>query len=96
VNEDRVLPEVLEVYFQMPEIWSSLSGSSTGTNVRRRRLQPSEFLAISFPVPPMDVQLRLRDVHARLRLARIEQEEAAAELDALLPSALDQAFRGEW
>jgi len=95
VNEDRVLPEVLEVYFQMPEIWPSLSGSSTGTNVRRRRLQPSEFLAISFPLPPMDVQHRLRDVLARLRLARIEQEEMAAELDALLPSALDRAFRGQ-
>ena len=40
VDESRVFPEVLDVYFRTPSIWPALAGASTGTNVRRRRLNP--------------------------------------------------------
>jgi type I restriction enzyme, S subunit len=95
VREGCVLPEVLDVYFRTPSVWTSLSGTSTGTNVRRRRLHPADFLRLIFPLPPMSMQLMLRDVRLRLVKVRFLQAQTLEELDALLPAVLDKAFRGE-
>jgi type I restriction enzyme, S subunit len=95
INETRVLPEVLDVYFRDPEVWPQLSGSSTGTNVRRRRLNPADFLKYKFPLPPRHVQERLRQVVGAMNHLRALQSATAAELDALLPSVLNRAFAGE-
>ena len=94
VDESKVLPETLDVYFRTASVWPQLSGTSTGTNVRRRRLNPKTFLDYEFPLPSMAAQEQLRVITSKLnRLKRI-QTETAAELDALLPSVLDRAFKG--
>lgn len=95
VKEDRVLPEVLDVYFRTPAVWPKLSGASTGTNVRRRRLNPADFQKHQISLPSMRTQQRLRTVMAALKRAGPLQSETAAELDALLPAILDRAFKGE-
>lgn len=95
IDQQRVLPETLEVYFHIPSVWSAVSGASTGTNVRRRRLNPADFLAFEIPLPPMKTQIRLREVKAKLDQMKPLQSETSAELDALLPSILDKAFKGE-
>jgi type I restriction enzyme S subunit len=41
------------------------------------------------------MQLKLREVKSRVEGLKKLQAETAAELDALLPSILDKAFRGE-
>ena len=94
VDEDLVLPEVLDVYFRTPSVWPLLSGESTGTNVRRRRLNPSSFLAFKMPIPSMRHQHQLREVKARIDAMKCIQDQGAAELDALLPAVLEQAFSG--
>jgi len=94
VNTERVLPEVLDVYFRSPPVWPQLAEISTGTNMRRRRLHPSSFLAFKMPLPPMETQRRLREVKTRLDSLADVQSQSAAELDALLPSILDKAFEG--
>lgn len=95
IDQQRVLPETLEVYFHIPSVWSAVSGASTGTNVRRRRLNPADFLAFEIPLPPMRTQKRLREVKAQLDQINRLQSETSVELDALLPSILDKAFKGE-
>jgi len=95
VNEDRVLPEVLDVHFRTRTVWPSLSGISTGTNTRRRRLNPKDFLNYRFPLPSRATQLMLREVRTQLNSIAPLQSEGAAQLAALLPSVLDKAFRGE-
>jgi len=54
---------------------------------------------ILFPLPPIDQQRRvveyLDNVQAKVGSLKRTQDEAAAELDALLPSILDKAFKGE-
>jgi len=95
VNEGKVLPEVLDVYFRTPAVWPRISAVSTGTNVRRRRLHPAAFLAYEFPLPPMAAQLQFREVKQRVDVIEQLQAQTAAELNALLPSILDRAFRGE-
>ena len=96
VDESRVFPEVLDVYFRTPSIWPALAGASTGTNVRRRRLNPSHFLDYRMPLPTKPVQEKLRQVKSRADPVRKLQSETAAELAALLPSILDKAFKGEF
>lgn len=95
VNTERVLPEVLDVYFRSPSAWPQLAEISTGTNMRRRRLHPSSFLAFKMPLPPMETQVRLREVKSRLDSLADVQAQSAAELNSLLPSILDKAFSGE-
>jgi type I restriction enzyme S subunit len=93
--EDRVLPEVLDTYFRTPTVWPELSGASTGTNVRRRRLNPADFLKYKIPLPSRAVQDELRQVKTAAKELERLQAETGAELDALLPSVLSKAFAGE-
>ncbi len=95
VFEDRVVPEVLDTYFRMPSVWPELSGASTGTNVRRRRLNPQDFLNYKMPLPSRQTQITFRKVRAEVDALKRLQTETAAELDAMLPAILDRAFRGE-
>jgi len=95
VIENRVLPEVLDTYFRTPSIWPQIAGESTGTNVRRRRLNPQDFLDYEMPLPTRETQMTLRKVRAEVDALKRLQAETAAELDALLPAILDRAFKGE-
>jgi type I restriction enzyme S subunit len=51
------------------------------------------------PIPPIEIQRQvveeLEDTQRRLMSLRELNTHTAAELDALLPSVLDRAFRGE-
>ena len=95
VDQGRVLSETLDVYFRTPSVWPLLSASSTGTNVRRRRLNSEDFLAYKMPLPSMLKQQRLREVKGKVDALKGLQATTAAKLDAMLPSILDKAFKGE-
>jgi type I restriction enzyme S subunit len=95
VLEDRVLPEVLDTYFRTPSVWAKISGASTGTNVRRRRLNPKDFLNYKMPLPSRATQHQLRMLRNHGNTLERLQAETAAEIDALLPAILDRAFNGE-
>jgi len=95
VDESKVLPETLDIYFRSPSTWGIISQISAGTNVRRRRLHPSSFLKFKFPLPPLPVQMKLREIGNEFAHLDDLQVATQAELDALLPSVLDRAFKGE-
>ncbi|MBI3099725.1 MAG: restriction endonuclease subunit S [Planctomycetes bacterium] len=95
VHEDRVYAEVLDTYFRTPAVWPALSGASTGTNVRRRRLNPDDFLNYKMPLPSRRTQDRLRKVRARTGALAPWHSETATALHALLPAVLDRAFKGD-
>jgi type I restriction enzyme S subunit len=95
VLENRVFHEVLDTYFRTPSVWPEIAGSSTGTNVRRRRLNPQDFLNYRLPLPSRATQERLRRVRAEVTALQVVQAETVVALDALLPSILDRAFKGE-
>lgn len=92
VHEEKVLPEVLDVHFRTPSIWPQLSGSSTGTNVRRRRLKPADFLRYSFPLPSMATQRRLRAIKQKADAIDALRRQRQLELDAILRALLDRHF----
>src|SRR6266853_1627031 len=95
VFEKLVFPEVLDTYFRTPAVWPTIANASTGTNVRRRRLNPKDFLNYCIPLPSRTTQERLRKVRVKVGALNQLQAETSAELDALMPSILDKAFRGE-
>jgi len=95
IDEKVMLAEVVDTYFRSPEIWPHLSGQSGGTNVRRRRLNPQDFLNLEMPWPSDATQRAIRDTVERLSDITNLQTETASELGALLPAILDKAFKGE-
>lgn len=92
VKLDRVLPEILAVHFSDPRTWERLSGSSTGTNARRRRLHPDNLLAYEMPVPSPRIQSLLRDVMQKAMEIRALNAAAAEDAAALMPAMLHQTF----
>lgn len=95
INTDEVLPEVLDIYFRTPEIWPVLAEISGGTNARRRRLQPSTFLNYQMPVPPMDTQLKLREVHRQTQALKAKHAAIRQANAALIPATLERVFGAE-
>ena len=95
VREDRVFHEILDIYFRMPSVWPGISNASTGTNVRRRRLNPQDFLNYQMPLPQRAIQLTIKELRREVQTLNRRQAETAVELDALLPSVLSKAFAGK-
>jgi len=95
INTDEVLPELLDIYFRTPEVWPALAELSGGTNVRRRRLQPSAFLSYEMPVPSMATQLKIREAYRRTQALKAKHTAIRAANTALLPATLERVFSTE-
>lgn len=92
VNTDAVLPEVLDIYFRTPEVWPQIAEISGGTNVRRRRVQPSAFLNYEMPLPSMRTQLKLRELYRRTQALKARHATIRQANDALIPATLERVF----
>lgn len=92
INTETVLPEVLDIYFRTPEVWPELAEISGGTNIRRRRLQPSAFLGYEMPLPSMTTQLKLRDVYRHMQALKAKHAAIRETNAALLPATLERVF----
>ncbi|AMK79359.1 MULTISPECIES: restriction endonuclease subunit S [Methylomonas] len=92
IDTDAVLPEIIDIYFRTPSVWPELAGISGGTNVRRRRLQPSVFLNYEMPVPPMSTQLKIREMHQRVQQLKTSHKAIREANQALIPATLERLF----
>jgi len=88
-----VFPEVLDIYFRTPGVWPALAGVSGGTNMRRRRLQPSAFLAHEMPVPSMKTQQTIRELQRHVQALKSRHSGIRAANDALVPATLERIFQ---
>ncbi len=93
IDTDAVLPEIIDIYFRTPSIWPELAGISGGTNVRRRRLQPSAFLNYEMPVPLMSTQLKIREMHRRVQQLKTSHKAIREANQALIPATLERVFQ---
>jgi len=91
-DTDKILPEILDIHFRSPNVWKELADISTGTNVRRRRLNPKAFLTYEFPVPPMSVQREVAAIAKKLGTANALADQIEVHDKALMPSLLDRIF----
>jgi type I restriction enzyme, S subunit len=69
--------------------------ASPGGAGRNRTLGLEALANISVPTPPIGAQLWFDKLHDRVDAMKKLQAETAAELDAMLPSILDKAFKGK-
>lgn len=95
LDENRVNLAFLVAYTKSPQIWKSFAVHSKGVGARRERLKPQNFLAEKIWLPPISWQQKIKATAEQLATAKHDRESAGLELDALLPSILDKAFKGE-
>lgn len=88
VNQDEVRPAFLDIYFRQPHIWPRLSGASAGTNIRRRRIYPENFLKFVIRLPSLGEQDHLVELDRSAREARAAHTALLMEIDALVPAVL--------
>lgn len=97
-NEQRVLPEFLNSFLNSPAGQDAVQGQSRTTS-GLRTLSVGRIKAILVPVPPIREQQRIvadfEHLQKQTDALKAMQAETSAELDALMPSILDRAFRGE-
>jgi type I restriction enzyme S subunit len=92
---ERVTADFLRFYFLTQEGLKKLGEASPGGAGRNRTLGLKKLDAIQVPVPPLGQQRWFDSLQMKVREAKAFQKKTAAELDALLPSILDKAFKGE-
>jgi type I restriction enzyme S subunit len=91
----RVLPEYLSALLATQWFWRQLKNLTRGVGGRRERIRPEFFLQMKVPMPSIEAQQKACQMFRELTHLKRLQAETASELDALLPSVLDKAFRGE-
>jgi len=82
-------------YLLTPQNLHHLGEASPGSANRNRTLSSKALLQIPVAVPSFERQLCLTGFTKKMDAVRKLQIESSAELDALLPSILDKAFKGE-
>jgi len=77
-----------------PEGLFHVGEASPGSADRNRTTSAKALMQIPIPAPPYEQQLWFDNLYNQIECARRLQSEVTAELDALLPSILDKAFKG--
>lgn len=94
---DMVSVDYLYHYFQSPGYWEQIADEKKGTG--QPNLNGSKLARLRVPVAPPEEQDRIvayfKSLQGKVDALKRWQAETAAELDAMLPSILDKAFRGE-
>ena len=93
-NLSEILPEFLLAYFQAKQAWDAVAVGSKGLGSRRQRVQPEQILAHRLMLPPMHVQIQLKKLNSFVPEMEETRNKLRIEIDAMLPSILDSAFKG--
>ena len=75
--------------------WSQLKHATQGVGARRERTRPGKFRELVMPMPDVQQQSKGVVIFRQVDALRRLQGETAIEIDALLPSIIDKAFKGE-
>ena len=95
--KQSVSPEYLRQYFQSPSYWVQIIDAKKGTgqpNVNGKKLAN-----ITVPIPSPDEQREivqyLTNLDRKVQELKLQLIQSGKELDSLLPSLLNSAFKGE-
>jgi type I restriction enzyme S subunit len=91
-DRTSLLPEFFIGIARAPSFWADLNTSARGSMVRRRRINPKEFLATRAWLPPVDVQAHVARTIDRVGAVGGARVAVSTRVDALLPAALNEAF----
>ena len=94
-HEDIATPSFLCFHFLTEEGLQQILAASPGSAGRNRTLGIKALGDILVPVPSFKHQLNFEGLQKKMALVRGSHQENEAEFNALLPSILDKAFKGE-
>jgi type I restriction enzyme S subunit len=94
-DQSSITPEFLVAYFQAPTAWAEVAAGSKGLGHRRQRVQPGHLLNHVLELPPRDWQDRIAAVMREGQEVGALSAALGKQLDALMPTILHRAFRGE-
>jgi type I restriction enzyme S subunit len=98
VDRNRVLPSFLVAWWNSPQMRNTIEDTAKTTS-GIWKINQGHIASFSVPFPPVSEQRHfvayLDDLQAQVDELTALQDATQAELDALLPSVLDRAFRGE-
>ena len=98
-DQNRVEPRFLELSLASPFSQEHLVNRKTGLADAQVNISQAILRATPIAYPPIPEQRRivayLDDLQEKTNSLKALQAETSAELDALMPSILDKAFRGE-
>ncbi|MFZ2654098.1 MAG: restriction endonuclease subunit S [Victivallales bacterium] len=95
----KILPEYLEQLLKSPPLREQIERGASGTSPTMKNISKEKVLALQIPQFHLPEQRRivaeLDALQAEVDSLKTLQSETSRELDALLPSILDRAFKGE-
>jgi type I restriction enzyme S subunit len=94
-DPERTTANFLCFYFLTREGLELMGVASPGGAGRNRTLGLEALSKIQVPVPPLRDQIWFNNLQTQVDALKRLHAETAAELDALMPSILDRAFKGE-
>lgn len=98
-DDSQLIPAYLNHVMKSPALRMQIESAATGTSPTMKNISKAKILRLLIPTPPIPEQRRIvayiDDLQAKVDALKKFQAQTAAELDALLPSILDQAFKGE-
>ncbi len=94
-NHEAATADYLAFYFLTPEGMEAIGKASPGGAGRNRTLGLDKLMVIPVPVPSIEKQYWFGRLQAKLNESRVETRRVATETEALMPSILDRAFRGD-
>jgi len=93
-----VIPEFLYWYFQSPQYWTQVREGKEGSaqpNMNGHKLSEIKVVFPDSQLKQQHIVAYLDNLQAKVDVLKHLQAETSTELDALLPSILDKAFKGE-
>ncbi len=100
VNSSKATTEFVWYWLQTPLVRDFVARTATGTSPTMKKISQGTVMAIPFPASITKEEQRrivayLDNLQAKVDCMKALQAKTQAELDALLPSILDKAFKGE-
>jgi type I restriction enzyme M protein len=99
VDPEKADTRFIWYWLQAPQVRGFIERNAKGTSPTMKKISQGTVMAIPFPRVPLQEQQRivaeLDGLQTKVDRLKGLQQKTAAELDALLPSILDKAFKGE-
>ena len=99
VKKTAIDPHYLVYYIRSAEARKYIESEASGTSPSMKKISQPKLEKMQIPVPSLDEQQHivtfLDGLQAQVEDLRRLQAESQKELDALMPSILDRAFKGE-
>lgn len=94
IDETKFFPKYFDYLTTIKSFVEKCAIASEGTT-NRIRLKPEKFLEIEIPLFPLDEQKRIIAIIEKVEKLKKLQVEIEKEIEQLIPSILDKAFKGD-